>query len=161
MVGFLYSLTRLIAYIFGCVLGLGQRLICSILGVSGLGIIAFILPSSAQAQVDPQINCQGRPVTEMSFSNPQLISGTALQVGAIYRFSNVAQNVDSLVEITGFVNGGTLASIDNNIGLANYFQPQLNKTTAESAVDFEFSFVNQCYRCGWQQSEYSRICGIQ
>jgi len=142
MVGFLYSLTRLIAYIFGCVLGLGQRLICSILGVSGLGIIAFILPSSAQAQVDPQINCQGRPVTEMSFSNPQLISGTALQVGAIYRFSNVAQNVDSLVEIMGFVNGGTLDSIDNNIGLANYFQPQLNKTTAESAVDFEFRFVN-------------------
>lgn len=108
------------------------------LALSGAALAMGTLPQAVQAQVAPVINCQGRPVTEMSYANPVLESGTNLQVGAIYRFSDVATNVDALVEITAFVNGGSLLSIDNNIGLANYFQPQLVKTTAESAVDFNF-----------------------
>ena len=109
----------------------------AIASLSGAAL-TIVVPMAAQAQVAPVINCQGRPVTQMSYSNPTLVSGTDLQVGAIYRFDDVATNVDAMVEITAFVNGGSLLSIDNNIGLANYFQPQLIKTTAESAVDFKF-----------------------
>ena len=72
--------------------------------------------------------------------NPVLQSGTALQAGAVYRYTNVAPGVDSLVEITGFVNNGSLTMIDNDTGLVNYFQPEF-VTTGTSAVDFQFSFV--------------------
>lgn len=100
----------------------------------------FVMSTPAQAQTPPIINCQGRPVTSLDFVGPVLESGTALQIGAIYRYSNVAPGVDSLVEITGFVNGGSLSLIDNDTGLVNYFQPEL-VTTGTSAVDFQISFV--------------------
>ena len=71
--------------------------------VAFIAVTAMMLPvSEANAQVEPVIICSGRQVTSLSFSNPTLISGTDLQVGAVYRFSNVATAIDALVEITGF-----------------------------------------------------------
>ncbi len=92
-------------------------------------------PSHAQT-----ISCYGRTVTQLNFSGAVLISGTALQVGAVYRFSNVATGVDALVTITGTANGGSLATFDTDSGLVDYFQPEIN-TTGNGAVDFLFNFV--------------------
>ncbi|RZV35548.1 MAG: hypothetical protein EX271_12825, partial [Acidimicrobiales bacterium] len=98
-----------------------------------------ILPGRAYAQV-PDLVCNGRLVNEVTFTGPTLESGTALQAGAIYRYNNVTTGVDALVSILGFVNGGSLNTIDNDSGLVNYFQPELN-TTGTSAADFRVSFV--------------------
>lgn len=107
---------------------------------------------SALAQVPPVIQCQGRPVTQLAFSNPvQTNSGTTgpLAVGAQYRYSNIATGVDALVTVTGFANGGSLGVFDNDVPantpsgprLVNYFQPELVSVGNESAVDFRFDFV--------------------
>ena len=94
-----------------------------------------VLPSQAQT-----ISCLGRTVTQLDFSSSALVSGTALQVGAVYRFSNVATGFDALVTILGTVNGASLNSFDTNTGLIDYFQPEII-TTGNGAVDFRFDFV--------------------
>lgn len=111
--------------------------------VAFIAVTAMMLPvSEANAQVEPVISCSGRQVTSLSFSNPTLISGTDLQVGAVYRFSNVATAIDALVEITGFVNGGALSTIDRDTGLVNYFQPELQTSASGTgAADIQISFV--------------------
>ena len=109
--------------------------------VAFIAVTAMMLPvSEANAQVEPVISCSGRQVTSLSFSNPTLISGTDLQVGAVYRFSNVATAIDALVEITGFVNGGALSTIDRDTGLVNYFQPELQTSASGTgAADIQIS----------------------
>ena len=104
---------------------------------------SWVMSTSAHAQTPPVINCQGRPVTQLDFTGPTLLSGTALQVGAIYQYANVAPGVNARVEVIAFVAGGSLGTIDNDTGLVNYFQPELTKTANQSsAVDFRFSFVD-------------------
>ena len=63
----------------------------------------------------------------MSFNNPVLISGTAGQVNAVYKFSTVATGIDAHIKILGFYNGASLSSIDNFTG-AYYdaWQPFIN-----------------------------------
>ncbi|MBV6626026.1 MAG: DUF11 domain-containing protein [Rivularia sp. (in: Bacteria)] len=82
--------------------------------------------------------------TFLDFRNPQLVSGNALSLGAIYRFSNVATDVDALVEIKSF-NNATLAQIDrNDFGIQSAFQPEVraNSTNVgEYSVDFDIQFV--------------------
>jgi len=112
----------------------------SLIFAGSVGIAAVVMAPSAQAQVPPVIQCQNRPVTSLTFSAPVLENGTALQVGATYRFSNVATGVDALVQIIGFANGGSLATIDRDTGLIHYFQPEL-VTTSTSSADFNISFV--------------------
>ncbi|MEO0878922.1 MAG: GEVED domain-containing protein [Pseudomonadota bacterium] len=76
----------------------------------------------------------------MDFRNPTLESGTALQVGAVYRFSNVTTGADALVTIDAF-NGASLAIIDRDTGLVDNFQPEL-VASGNSSVDFTITFVN-------------------
>lgn len=83
--------------------------------------------------------CQGRPITILDFRNPSLQSGTALSVGAVYRFSNVATGVDALVRIDALTNA-TLTIIDRDTGLIPNFQPELGGSNARSA-DFTISLV--------------------
>ena len=60
----------------------------------------------------------------LAFTNPTLLSGSAGQVGAIYKFPNVCSNVDAWIEITQLAGGATLSSIDNNSsGYNEAFQP--------------------------------------
>ena len=99
----------------------------------------------------PTTTCDGREIVELSFTNPQLEpdSGDELQVGAIYRFSDVTSGIDALVEVEGFNNGASLEAIDNpDAGTANAFQPTLNPagTTdpdddVDSSVDFNITWV--------------------
>lgn len=92
----------------------------------------------AQAQV--LATCQGRPFTPLNLQAPTLVSGTALSVGAIYRYANAAPGVDVRVRIDALNNGATLVTIDNDAGLIGNFQPELNGTDARS-IDFTFTFV--------------------
>ena len=96
----------------------------------------FLAGSTAHAQT---VTCQGRSITVFNFRNPVLVSGTALSVGAVYRFSNVATGIDARVRIDAF-NAATLATIDQNAGLADNFQPELAGANARS-VDFTITFV--------------------
>ena len=65
--------------------------------------------------------------TILVFSNPLLISGTAGQVGAVYKFPNVCSSVDAWIEIMESAGGATLSSIDDNTtGYNESFQPFIN-----------------------------------
>ncbi|PPS43279.1 isopeptide-forming domain-containing fimbrial protein [Chroococcidiopsis sp. TS-821] len=89
--------------------------------------------------------CRGSNISLFSFQNPNLVSGTALQVGAVYRFANVAPSIDALVRIDRFNNGARLNAIDGTAsGSADAFQPELTTAanTVDSSVDFTITFVN-------------------
>lgn len=85
----------------------------------------------------------------LSFKNAQIESGSAGQLGTIYRFSSVLPNVDALVKIQGRSSGlVSLVTIDMvSSGFDKAWQPQVsyNNGTAPSAadwwMDFEISFV--------------------
>ena len=86
--------------------------------------------------------CVGDSILPFTFQNPVLESGSDLQVGAVYRFSNVTTNVDALVEVVAFNNGASLNEIDGTgSGPNSAFQPVLNPSGANSSVDFTFNFV--------------------
>ena len=82
--------------------------------------------------------------TFLNFQNPQLVSGSALGLGAVYRFPNVATDVDALVEIKSF-NNATLTQIDvNNFGVQSAFQPEVranSQNAGDYSVDFDIQFV--------------------
>ena len=75
------------------------------------------------------------------FENSVLESGTALQAGAIYRYSNVAAGFDVLVEIMT-ITDAVLVNIDDDggIGFQDAFQPVVRSTTPNSIADVEFNF---------------------
>ncbi len=105
----------------------------------------FLLTFSKHAQAQNTAACFGQQTTELSFTNPTLISGTNLQVGARYRFSDIAGTglVDGIIEIISFANGASLDAIDNNIINPDNFQPDLNAAlNVDSGVDFRIEFVN-------------------
>ncbi len=104
-------------------------------------VFLFVLSTARQASAQLVVDCLGQPVTVLDFASPTLVSGTALQPGAVYRFSTVTPGIDALVTILGTVSGGGLATIDNDAGLTSYFQPELTVSGA-GAVDFRFDFVN-------------------
>ena len=84
--------------------------------------------------------CLNRQITTLDFRAARLTSGTALAVGAIYTFANVATGVDARVQINALNNGATLATIDSDTGLIGNFQPELAGADARS-VDFTITFV--------------------
>jgi hypothetical protein len=82
----------------------------------------------------------------MTFKNPVLISGTAGQVNARYKFPLVIAGVDAIVRIAGKINGATLTSIDDNtFGYNDAWQPVVktpaSQGAAESYVKFNIDFV--------------------
>ena len=80
----------------------------------------------------------------MTWKNPVLLSGTALQVNSIYKFSEVTQGVYALITIEAFVNGATLTNIDDSIfGYNAAWQPVVKTpatTLTTSYVDFKIEF---------------------
>ncbi|OEK00001.1 hypothetical protein BFP97_00005, partial [Roseivirga sp. 4D4] len=80
------------------------------------------------------------------FTSSTLESGTALQEGAIYRFTTTTTGVDALIEIVDIENA-TLSQIDrSDFGEANAFQPSIrvvnrNVNNGTGYVDFKFTFV--------------------
>ncbi|WP_028377806.1 Calx-beta domain-containing protein [Leeuwenhoekiella sp. MAR_2009_132] len=95
-----------------------------------------------------QRNCDCAPFYQNSnFVNPVKISGTNLQPGAVYRFSNVFTDspspIDALVKIVKFNNGASLLNIDvAGQGVPANFQPQIKSSTnGDQSVEFEITFV--------------------
>ena len=82
---------------------------------------------------------------KFNFRNPVLESGTALNVGATYRFPNVRNNVDALVKIDAMVGGITLTNIDRTAdGFQEAFQPEYNIPAAKNGyIDFTVTFVKK------------------
>ncbi len=85
--------------------------------------------------------------TFLDFQNPAAEPGTTqgnYNVGAVYRFPNVAADIDALVTITS-LNDATLTQIDvNNFGIPTAFQPQVRANSidpGEYSVDFDIDFV--------------------
>jgi uncharacterized repeat protein (TIGR01451 family) len=97
-----------------------------------------VLTQPAQAQVGN--SCNGRPLAPLNLQSPTLVSGTALSVGAVYRYANAVPGIDVRVSIDALNNGAILNTIDNDTGLVGNFQPELAGTNARS-VDFNFTFV--------------------
>jgi len=99
----------------------------------------------AYAQTSDLIECAGRVVRSLDFANNTLQSGTANQVGSVYRYSNVGDGVDAEVTITGFTGGGGLTIIDRDTGFTDNFQPEFaadNESTARFRINFFVAGTN-------------------
>ncbi len=84
----------------------------------------------------------------LNFQNPQLISGTDLQVGAQYRFASVNDTIDAVVIIDSLVNGAKVNKIDDNSNGTGYktaFQPavQTGNTVGLSYAVFRVNFYKK------------------
>ena len=101
-------------------------------------MVPLTVCTTAQAQVGT--SCNGRPALPLTLQAPTLVSGTALSVGAVYRYANVSPGIDLRVRIDALNNGATLPAFDNDTGLVGNFQPELGGIDARSA-DFTFTFV--------------------
>ncbi|MGQ0652737.1 MAG: DUF4347 domain-containing protein, partial [Betaproteobacteria bacterium] len=90
----------------------------------------------------------------LNFANPTLVSGTALQVDAVYKYTNVATingtQIDAYITVTG-ITGATLTTIDNNaptnynaggsgVAGSQVWAPEVNVTAANGRVDFGVNF---------------------
>ncbi|MCR6719714.1 MAG: hypothetical protein NVV59_05335 [Chitinophagaceae bacterium] len=78
-----------------------------------------------------------------SFRNPKLISGTDRQVGAKYRFSDVATGVDAHVTIDSITSGIQLMNIDRTAdGYGEAFQPEYKISAGRNAfILFTITFM--------------------
>ncbi|MFM9851485.1 MAG: GEVED domain-containing protein [Sphingomonadaceae bacterium] len=117
-----------------------MSLICRlVMALTKAFLIASALATSSAAFAQASV-CLNRQISTFSFVAPTLESGTALSVGAVYRFSNVAPGVDARVRVDAMSVAGALAFIDRDTGLVNNFQPELGGANARS-VDFTIFFV--------------------
>jgi hypothetical protein len=84
----------------------------------------------------------GQP--DYTFKKATLVSGTALQTGAKYKFSSVKTGVDAIITIKAQIGGITLAGVDNNTaGFDEAFQPVINAgKNSNGYVEFQVDFVN-------------------
>ena len=73
----------------------------------------------------------------LNFSNtPALVSGTALNVGAVYKYEGVTPGVDALVRIDSLVGGASIVRLDDNTGGLGYiegFQPEIRSGSANQS----------------------------
>ncbi|HSQ44495.1 MAG TPA: T9SS type A sorting domain-containing protein [Ginsengibacter sp.] len=91
------------------------------------------LSSLTNAQITPKLK----------FRNPVLISGTAGQIGATYKFSNVINNIDAYIKIENIVNGAVLKNIDeSSLGYADAWQPTVGGpgTYGSSYIKWDVKF---------------------
>lgn len=84
---------------------------------------------------------------QLVYLNPVLVSGTAGNVGATYKFPSVAAGVDAYISILNKVGGATLTSIDNTqLGYGAAWQPTVktptNSGASESYISFKIEYKN-------------------
>jgi hypothetical protein len=122
-------------------------------------VVALI--STAAVTVSAQT---AQPIGDMTFENPALepgsVSGTAN--GAEYRFSNVTNQLDAIMKITGrSTSQVTINNLDiTGNGFNKAFQPQIkfNSGNINSAgswwIEFQFQFVNKGTKVPAQMTEF-------
>jgi trimeric autotransporter adhesin len=97
--------------------------------------LACLMPMRAQAQAGTGPDFLGTPT---------LVSGTDLQQGAVYRYTNVLPGIDALVTLAQFTNVTTLDQLDNPAPFPERFQPVIRCSTNSNVtcwVRFDFQFV--------------------
>jgi hypothetical protein len=84
--------------------------------------------------------CSNPP--SLVFANPVLLSGTDGQIGAVYRFPNVAPGMDAHIQILGLGNGALLGEIDNTTqGYYDAWQPYVTAGANDTSyLDWHISF---------------------
>ncbi len=98
-----------------------------------LTVCVFFLVSFTNAQTIPRLK----------FVSPKLVSGTAGQKNAIYKFSNVVEGIDAFVKIADLKNGANLVNIDDStLGYYDAWQPTVGgpSTYGTSYIKWEISF---------------------
>jgi len=114
-----------------------KKLSLSITGSFLLKILLLLLSvCNAKAQSLPAY-------PSLTFNSPVLVSGTDLQVGAVYNFPNVTVGVDARVTIMGMSGGAWLSEIDNTTGAGYYdaFQPYVGAAANDTSyIDWKFVF---------------------
>jgi hypothetical protein len=96
--------------------------------------IAFSVLSLIAGITQTQAQCVAPSLT---FENPVLISGTAGQVGATYRFSKVTSAADAFVRIDSLVGGAVLNNIDiSTIGYSHAWQPVVGGPTTPNGSEY-------------------------
>lgn len=114
---------------------------------------ASVLLSTSFNKVQAQCVAPG-----MKFVNPVLISGTAGQVNAKYKFPSVISGVDAIIKITGKVNGATLTSIDDTTyGYSDAWQPVVKTHSTQAAIESYMSFKVDFVK-STDSSEHVFIC---
>jgi uncharacterized repeat protein (TIGR01451 family) len=96
-------------------------------------VLACLWPARAQAQTGPDF-----------LGTPTLVSGTNLQQGAVYRYTNVLPGIDALVTLAQFNNVTTLDQLDNPAPFPARFQPVIRCNANSNVtcwVRFNFQFV--------------------
>lgn len=83
---------------------------------------------------------------KLIFQNPVLESGSAGNVGAVYRFSEVMDNIDALVEIAAMQNASLNKVDETSTGDQHAFQPVVRvqnqpKNGGLAYIDFNITFV--------------------
>ncbi len=81
----------------------------------------------------------------LQFSNPTLVSGTALSAGATYKFPNVMAGVDCYIKIMSMFGGASLVAMETpNQGYPDAWQPIIggpgNPALNRSGINFRVSF---------------------
>jgi Secretion system C-terminal sorting domain len=77
------------------------------------------------------------------FVNGVLESGIDLQVGAVYRFSNVKPGIDGIITILDITGGMTLNMLDGPSGFDEAFQPYINCPPQSTGyVEFRLDMVS-------------------
>ncbi|NNL16081.1 MAG: T9SS type A sorting domain-containing protein [Flavobacteriaceae bacterium] len=84
--------------------------------------------------------------TSLDFSGTQtLLSGTDLQQGAVYRFSDITATMDAIVTIVE-TNNATVATLDRNVTTPESFKPQTSFSFTNSGefgyIEYRIQFVN-------------------
>ena len=95
--------------------------------------LACLWPARVQAQTGPDF-----------LGTPTLVSGTNLQQGAVYRYTNVLPGIDALVTLAQFTNVTTLDQLDNPATFPARFQPVIRCIATSNTtcwVRFDFQFV--------------------
>ncbi|HEV8081714.1 MAG TPA: T9SS type A sorting domain-containing protein [Chitinophagaceae bacterium] len=99
-----------------------------------LTTFSLLLVFSSQAQtIAPKLR----------FIHPELVSGTAGQKHATYKFSNVVEGVDAFVKIAELKNGAKLVNIDDStLGYYDAWQPTVGgpSTYGTSYIKWEIAF---------------------
>lgn len=114
-------------------------------------LAAILLTTTTNVFAQPGNNSTNNYIPELVFQNPTLVSGTAGQNGAIYRFSNVANDLDATVKIVGRSSTSVvLSNIDvADMGWSKAFQPQLGILgNVPANSDWWMEFEMRFYKAG-------------
>ncbi len=92
-------------------------------------ITIFLLPSFAIAQ------------SKYEFKGATLISGTALSIGAVYKFSSVKAGADATVTIADITGGISITNIDGGGGFDKALQPVISVPANRNGyIEFKIDF---------------------